>query len=71
MNVEFGLNIPIDTPIKSHRKGFKDCGGHSWWFDSRDMDISKYGSSYTMTELLKHKNWILFEEGQFVEVLPN
>ena len=70
INKELELNIPLETPIKSHRRKFNDCGGHSWWFDSDDIDVNKYGSSFTITELLKYEKLCLFKEGSYWEILP-
>jgi hypothetical protein len=55
LNEQFGLNIPYDYIARTHQRKFSDSGGHNWYFNGKDIMINKYGSCYTMSELLKYK----------------
>ena len=66
-----GCEIPLNQPIKSHQTAFADSGGYRWYFvynDSAGDSISQgrinaFGSTLTMTELLKgNKDWVVIRE---------
>lgn len=71
INKEFGLNIPLDYPAKTHQKAYKSQGGFCWYFKGSNTDINRYGSSFSMSELIKAKKLELFEDfGNTYEILP-
>jgi hypothetical protein len=73
---------PLDYPITSHQTKYASSGGYRWYFkanyelkekygDEFVHTISRIGSCYTITELLRYPNdYILFEENRNFELIP-
>ena len=70
INNQFKTEIPKDYPIRSHQRKLADSGGFNWYFNGENREYNAYGSCFTITELLKHKEYELFEEGSFIELIP-
>ncbi len=72
--------IPEDYPIRSHQKGFIDCGGQRWYFKSNENTIEKYGkhlcllidsigSSSSVKDVLKFEKIVFFEENGIKDIV--
>lgn len=68
LNKGFGFNIPNDAAWHTHERGFRDCGGRSWYFsDSRLSHLQNCGSAVSVTETLKWKKWFIGIDAEIFE----
>lgn len=55
INKQFGLDIPLDYPIRTHQRKFRDCGGFNWMLCGKNWEYNRFGGCETITKMLKHK----------------